>query len=311
MVMPRRRLPPLNSLRAFEAAARQGSLALAAEELCVTHGAISRHIAKLEEFLGTKLFDRRPQHMVPTPVAAAYAERLRFLFDQMQQATFDGFGQAPSEHVLRIAVLPTFAARLLVPRLARLRERLPGVALDIDTFHAPPPDPRSEPFDAVIRWGHGDSHDVARRELFREELVPVCSPDFARRWRVERPDDLAAMPLLRVLQRPSDWEAWLREVRANCVDPQGGVRIENSSLAYQAAIDGLGVALAATAYVQEEFRDGRLIPLFDHRLRTGRSCYVVTALHKAKSPIVAAFLDWLEDETAELDPGRRLVANAG
>jgi LysR family glycine cleavage system transcriptional activator len=244
--------------------------------------------------------------MVPTPVAAAYAERLRFLFDQMQQATFDGFGQAPSEHVLRIAVLPTFAARLLVPRLARLRERLPGVALDIDTFHAPPPDPRSEPFDAVIRWGHGDSHDVARRELFREELVPVCSPDFARRWRVERPDDLAAMPLLRVLQRPSDWEAWLREVRANCVDPQA-----NSSLAYQAAIDGLGVALAATAYVQEEFRDGRLISLFDHRLRTGRSCYVVTALHKAKSPMVAAFLDWLEDETAELDPGRRLVANAG
>lgn len=307
MPISRRRLPPLNSLRAFEAAARQGSLVLAAEELCVTPGAISRHVAKLEDFLGAKLFDRRHQHMLLTPEAASYADRLRFLFDQLQQATRDSFGGVSSERALRVAVLPTFAARILVPRLARLRERLPDVTLDIDTF-LHPPDPHTGPFDVIIRWGHGDWQDVSSRELFREELVPVCSPAFARRWRIDRPDDLAAVPLLRVLQRPGNWEAWLRAVKATCVDPHSGVRIESSSLVYQSAINGIGVALAATAYVREEIGDGRLIPLFDHRLRTGRSCYAVAALHKAKSPLIATFLDWLADETAELDPGRRVTA---
>ncbi|HEY4251234.1 MAG TPA: LysR substrate-binding domain-containing protein [Roseomonas sp.] len=301
MVTSRRRLPPLNALRAFDAVARRGSLALAADELCVTHGAVSRQIAKLEAFFGSRLFDRQGQQMALTAQAAAYAERLRFLFDQMEQASLDNFGRAPPEQILRIAVLPTFAARILVPRLTRLRDRLPEVALDIDTFHTPP-DPHAASFDVVIRWGHGDRRDVARRELFREELVPVCSPAFARRWRIERPDDLAHVPLLSVLHRPGDWEAWLRAANAPSVDPHHGVRIESSVLVYQGAVDGLGVALAATAYVHADIRDGSLIPIFDRRLLTGRSCYAISTLQKAKSPLVAGFMAWLAEETAGIGP---------
>src|SRR5689334_3739206 len=157
--MPNRRLPPLNSLRAFEAAARHQSLSRAAEELCVTHGAISRQVTKLEEFLEAKLFERRHQQVVLTKRGAAYAARLQELFDQIQEATVAHFYSQSARSVLRIGVLSTFAMRFLIPRLARFKRQYPDLALQVESAHHPI-DPRNPDIDVAIWLGTGAWTDV-------------------------------------------------------------------------------------------------------------------------------------------------------
>lgn len=293
--MTPRRLPPMNSLRAFEAAARHQSLSRAAEELAVTHGAISRQVAKLEEFLDAKLFERMHQQVLLTKKGAAYAGRLQILFDQIHQATIDNFEAHSDRNLLRIAVSPTFAMRFLVPRLARFKRQFPDIKLQVDTY---PTLPCNDPVEAdVAVWrGDGGWPNMICNHLFDEELVPVCSPSLLAGHSVRKADDLRHFLLLHAQRRPDDWKAWLEAAGANAVDPRGGLRLEYSGLVYQGAIDGLGLAMAQTAFIQDDIASGRLVRVHNKSLKTGRAYFLVLSPANTGQSKIIHFTQWLKEE---------------
>ncbi|MGE0801237.1 MAG: LysR substrate-binding domain-containing protein [Lautropia sp.] len=291
-----RRIPPLNSLRAFEAVARHQSLSRAAEELSVTHSSVSRQIARLEEFLNVKLFSRRNQQLVLTMRAAAYAARLQTVFDQIHEATVSHFSIEVERARLRIGVLPTFAMRFLIPRLARFRHRYPEVGLQVDSRHDP--DPFNPDLDVVIWLGRGDWPGVVAVRLFSEQLVPVGSPDLLAGHRIQHADDLKPFLLLHAAKREGDWQRWLTMMGASSVDGRNGLLLEFSGLVYQGAVDGLGLAMAQTMFVQDDLRQHRLVPVMDKPLRTGRSYYLVHAKGRS-SPGIERFTEWLIAESSQ------------
>jgi LysR family glycine cleavage system transcriptional activator len=296
----RRRLPPLNALKAFEAAARYQSFSRAAQELCVTQGAVSRHVAKLEEFLDAKLFDRRPQQMVLTRKGAAYAADLQVLFDEMQEATLKSFGPQSRGEVLRIGVLPTFAIRLLVPRLAHFKQKFPELEIEVDTTRIQPADPNISDVDVAIWWGTGGWSNLVAEPLFNETLIAVGSPDFLAQHRIQSADDIQSLLLLHALHRPDDWSRWLDAAGATRVDGQSGLRLEYAGLVYQGAVDGLGLAIGQPIFIHEDLTHERLVPLLDTQLTTERSYYLVSSEAKSRDPKIIKFTHWLKDEIASI-----------
>jgi LysR family glycine cleavage system transcriptional activator len=294
-----RRLPPLNALRAFEAVARHQSVSAAADELCVTHSAVSRHVAKLEDHLGEKLFARDHQRLALTTRGAAYAAELTHLFDRIQDATAKGFSAVAERRPLRIGVYPTFAHRVLIPRLARFQEEYPDIAFQVETSPGPP-DPSRMDVDVAVMLGVGDWPDLAAEALCREELLPVCNPKLLGGRKLTHVDDLAAFTLLHAVPRLSDWEQWFKSMGACTVDPYRGMRFDSSGMAYQAAVNALGVAMAQTPYILEDLQEGRLVVLFDTPLRTERSYYVVYAPAKRTEHKIVAFAQWIKREFAQL-----------
>ena len=292
-----RRLPPLNALRAFEAAARHRNLSRAAEELCVTHGAVSRQVAKLEEYLGAKLFERGHQQLVLTRRGAAYAERLSALLDQVQDATNQNFFPQQRRPQLRIGVLPTFAMRFLIPRLARFKRRYPELTLQVQTSYTPI-DPGDADIDVGIWLDRMQGPDIACEPIWREEVLPVASPSLLSQHAVRTVDDLEPFLLLHAQNRPNDWSLWLEAAGATRVDGQAGLRLEYSGLVYQGAVDGLGLAMAQTLFVQDDIAHHRLVPVFEKPVVTGRSHFVVTQQEKGELAHVAHFIAWLKDEIA-------------
>jgi LysR family glycine cleavage system transcriptional activator len=306
--MPGRKLPPLNALRAFEAAARHQNLSRAAQELSVTHGAVSRQVTKLEEYLDAKLFEHKHQQVVLTKKGAAYAARLQALFDELQAATLANFDAHPDRGTLRIGVLPTFAMRLLVPRLARFKQRCPDLELKIETYTWPRPNDPDVHLDIGIWNGHGGWPDLICEPLFYEELVPVGSPGLIAGHTIRVPDDLEPFLLLHALRRPGDWKAWVEMVGAKKINPERGLDLEYSGLVYQGAIDGLGIAMAQTMFIQDDVEQGRLVPLFSTPLTTGQAYYLVYSAAVADQPKVRNFVEWLKEEVAQLRQRPALAA---
>src|SRR5690349_3181123 len=233
-----RRLPPLNSLRAFEAAARHQSVSAAARELCVTHGAISRHVSKLEDYLGTRLFVREGSHLRLTHDGEAYATGLSHVFDEIHALTAARVAGAKAD-ALRIGAYPTFADKVLIPRLADFRKIHPGIGFQIETSHSAL-DPHDLEVDVAIRLGTGDWPDLVSHRLFDEELMPVGSPTLLCGRKLTGAHDFEHLVLLHAQQRPNDWENWLRSAGITDVDEHSGMRFDHSGMVYQAAINGLG-----------------------------------------------------------------------
>lgn len=314
--MSPRRLPPLNSLRAFEAAARHQSLSRAAEELAVTHGAISRQVAKLEEFLDAKLFERKHQQVLLTKKGAAYAGRLQSLFDQIQQATLDNFDARPDRNLLRIAVLPTFAMRLLVPRLARFKQKFPDLKLQVDTYPSLGPSDPDVEADIAVWLGRGGWPNLVSEHLFDEELVPVGSPALIAGHPIRSSEDVQNFLLLHAQRRPDDWKTWLEAAGVTKIDPQNGLRLEYSGLVYQGAIDGLGLAMAQTTFIQDDIVQKRLVKVHDKSLKTGRAYFFVYSPASALQPKVTNFTEWLKGEVVQMamthsDRGTKSSGGAG
>ncbi len=269
-----RRLPPLNALRAFEAVARHQSISAAADELCVTHSAVSRHVAKLEDHLGEKLFAREHQRLALTGRGAAYAAQLTRLFDAIQSVTAEHFSAAVDHGPLRVGVYATYANRVLIPRLARFQHAFPDIPFHIETW-AGTPDPSKLEVDVAIMLGTGDWPNLVAEELCAEELLPVASPKLLAGRVLTDARDLASFTLLHAVPRLNDWEQWFKLMGVHDINAYRGMRFDTSGMAYQAAVNELGVAMAQTTYVQEDIGQGRLVALFDTPLKTERSYYVV------------------------------------
>ena len=287
-----RRLPPLNALKAFEAAARNGSVTRAARELSVTQGAVSRHVRALEHWLGTQLVERAQHGIRLTAAGTSYLRALRGALDQIDHATRQ-LQKTPADNLLRLKLPPTFAIRWLVPRLAAFHALHPAIDVQITTSHDRADFDR-EDIDACIHSEPQPPATPGFRRLVGEMLLPVCSPRLLERGPpLTRPADLDRHVLLCSLNRPDDWPAWLRAAGVAHIDGNSGLKFENAALTYQAAIDELGVTIAQRALVEEDLNSGRLVAPFDLTLRMPGGYYLAYPPDRPPTARFLAFEAWI------------------
>lgn len=252
----RRKIPSSASLQAFDAAARHGNFARAAEELSLTEGAISRQIARLEALLNCKLFDRVGSRVKLNPVGTRYAHHVRETLDRLERDTQYIMGMPEGSKSLDIAVLPTFSSRWLIPRLHGFTSLFPDITLNIaartDPFILP-----GSGFDAVIHFEHSAWAGMRTQFLFQENLVPVCHPTLLTSHDVNH--QLNELPRIHRRQNPDAWHHYARESGILLDNPAQGVRYDLHEMAIAAVIAGQGVALVPRMYVEKELNCGQLV----------------------------------------------------
>ena len=288
------RLPSLNGLRAFEAAARHLSFTVAAAELNVTQTAISHQIRRLEQELGIRLFVRQNRALALTPEAREYLPGVRAAFNDLRLAT-DRLLRKDDDHVLTISTLASLAAKWLLPRLSAFQEAHPGIDVRITTSTALV-DFRTGDVDAAIRYGRGHWPGLRADWLMADQLFPVCSPALLTGNRPLRcPEDLRDHVLLHTSNiYTDDWRLWLTAagLPAN-LSTHPGITFDLILMTVQAAIDGIGVAMGRTSYVEADIAKGRLVVPFKIALPADAGFYLVSPEAGADRPKLRAFRQWL------------------
>ncbi len=290
------RLPPLNALRAFDAASRHGSFTRAANELHVTHGAVSRQVRQLEDFLDCALFRRVPRGLQLTAKGREFAFSIQNVFQQLNEAV-TVVREKPAGTVITISTLASLAARWLVPRLHRFQQRHPDIEIRVSTTSTLVNFER-EGVDLGVRYGSGHWPGVNIQRLFCPNEFPVCAPQLLERSDLTCPRELAQFTLLHDTTY-RHWGEWLKLAGATDVDYRRGLVIEDSNVMLQAVIEGEGVALAYLPLVHADLKAGRLVKPFDVELPTDLAIYAVCPEHFRKRPEVRAVIDWLVEEARE------------
>ena len=286
-----RKLPPLNALRAFEAAARQLSFKRAAEELHVTPAAVSHQVRALESQLGVALFQRLHRALALTPAGARYLPALSEAFDRLDEASAALHARARTPRLV-LSVVPSFGANWLVPRLGQFRARHPAIDLVV-LSSSQLVDFARDPVDVGLRFGPGGWPGVRADLLLAEEYLPVASPRLARGKRpLRRPEDLRRHTLLHD-ENHDAWRAWLASARVTGVDPERGMVFSDSSQLVAAAAAGQGVALARKLLAEPYLRSRALVRPFRGSVPAEFAYYVVCAEARAQEPAIRAFRDWI------------------
>ena len=288
----KRSLPPLNGLRAFEAAARHMSFTDAAGELSVTQAAISHQVRGLEQRLGLKLFVRRNRSLLLSEAGQAYLPAVRAAFDQLNEATEKLLHKDRGGH-LTVTTTASFAMKWLVPRLGGFQRANPEVDVRISTGTGLI-DFSREDVDIGIRYGRGQWPGLVAERLVAEDVMPVCAPSFLKGPNaLKKPGDLGKVTLLHIGNWPDDWQLWLTAAGAKGVDSSRGVTFDFALAAYQAAMDGLGVALGRQPLVAPDLKAGRLVMPFDFKLASDFAYYLVYPADAIRRRKIKAFRDWL------------------
>jgi LysR family glycine cleavage system transcriptional activator len=292
--------PPLNAVRAFEAAARLGSFKEAAIELGVTHGAVSQQVRLLEDRLGPPaLFWRSTRRVTLTPAGTALLEEIGPALAAIASAAQRHRGRrgAVPAAVLRVNALATFSMRWLLPRLSRFRDERPDIEVRLTTSNVPL-DALADTFDVVIRGGPDSFEGFTSRLLLSERRLPVCSPALADRLPLQTIADLAHHTLLNVTSMPRLWQDWLKHAGEPRLSPAATLTFDHFFLTIQAAIDGLGVAMGPTALIGDDVAGGRLVTPFPDLSLSARS-YFAYLPAGSTSGSQTVFCDWLEREGTE------------
>lgn len=298
----RRRLN-LNALRAFECAARLKSFSRAADELCVTHAAVSHQIKTLEHQLDTTLFLRLPNGVELTDEARRLQPVLSDSFDAMEAAVA-ALNPQPTTQQLRITATPSFASAWLVPRLSRLHSRDPELEVQmLPTLENV--EFSSGKVDVGIRCGVPPWPGLAAELLMPIHLLPVCSPAFIEEHgRPDAPEALLSHSLIHADtdHRPlgEEWRLWFDSVGVSFADGVAGQSFRDPGLAMGAAINGYGIAMGYRELLEDDLLSGRLIALFDRQVRHPFSYYVVYPETLAGEARVAAFLEWAMSEVERI-----------
>ncbi len=291
-----RRIPPLNPLRVFEAVARTQNLTAAARELHVTQSAVSRQIAALETYLGVELFRRERHGVAFTRAGRAYAKDVVPAFETIASAT-ERLVRGTSQGALRVRTYTTFAAKWLIPRLPDFQRLHPGIEVRISAA-VPDVDFDRDPADLAIQFGDGKWPRLQTDLLFHDEIEPVCSPRYLTEHARDPadPDSLLRQRLLVSHYRRSDWDDWLFATGLQ-QHAEGAERMSFSSsvLTWQAALDGLGMAIGQSWLLVSEFESGQLLRPFSKPVRRDAAYYLVRPERQRESRKVTAFRDWLLD----------------
>ncbi|WP_131837275.1 LysR substrate-binding domain-containing protein [Ancylobacter aquaticus] len=289
-----RPLPPLNAVRAFEAAARRLSFKDAAAELGVTHGAVSRQIRLLEEWLGPPALFRRLSHGVAlTMEGRALLADIQPALERIARAASTHGGRPSGTVVLRVNALATFSLRWLVPKLGQLREAHPDIEVELTTGSAPV-DGLAGEYDLIIRGGPDAFDGFEARLLLPEWRLPACSPSLLQRQPLDEVGDLARHTLLQVASMPRLWRDWLVKAGHGALEPAATLMLDHFYLSIQAAVDGLGVAMAPSTLIEDDLRAGRLVTPFPQISLPSRGYFAYTPVD---SPLRAAserVCTWIE-----------------
>ncbi|QEL55286.1 transcriptional regulator GcvA [Chromobacterium paludis] len=292
--------PPLNSLRIFEAAARLESFSAAAGELFVTHGAVSKQIKQLEDWLGVMLFERSGGRVKLTDAGWRYLVQVQDGLDLIANATAQLL-QPDTQRRLSINSTPTFAAYWLLPRLQRFRARFPELELHLVTSDRDL-SRLDAPFDIAIRRGPGDWPGHIAKPFLKEWELPLASPALLERLPLQSPADLVSHTLLHADTRPTAWQRWLTLAGAPELKPASAMHFDKFSLALQAAVDGLGVVLGPLPMAQALIDAGQLLrPLPAPVVSVRDYCWVAPRM-AAEDATVEAFCRWLESEADKTGP---------
>ncbi len=290
-----RRLPSLNALKAFEAAARHGSFTDAAAELFVTHAAISRHIRELEEFLGTQLFNRTGRGVTLTEPGRQFGSRLTPLFDQLADASREAAAVGTARR-LSVSVEPSIASRWLVPRLGKFNELHPDIELNIDPTNRLV-DFRVDQVDLAIRYGRGDWPEVDMARLSDVSIFPVCAPALIAGHDDIQPKDLGSYTLLHE-NRKQWWADWLEANGVTLASDWKGTTFQNH-LAIEAAENAQGFALGDQILCTDSILEGWLKRPFVNDIKDHGSYWIVRAKGSKETAPARSFREWLQSEMAE------------
>ena len=310
--LARRRLPPLNALRAFEAAARHLNFSRAADELSVTPGAVSQQIQNLEDYVGASLFKRTPKGLLLTDAAQTALPALREAFDRLAEAA-SLLTAAVDGRRLTLTAAPSFAAKWLVPRLGRFETAHPQVdvwlSADLDLV-----DFNTGEVDVAIRYGAGRYPGLEVTRLMRETVIPVASPELLATTPLNTPADLAHHILLHdgspdADESCPDWSMWLAARGVRGVDGARGPRFNQSALVIEGAMNGRGVALAKQTLAQADLDAGRLVAPMRDPTQVDFAYFVVHPKAKGRLPQVKAFVSWITAEAAAHEAALATIDN--
>lgn len=293
MIAPRRYLPSVPSLLAFEAVARLGSATMAAAELALTQSAVSRQIKTLEQQLDVALVVKQGRALALTPAGTEYVPKVREILQQLAQASVSVRAN-PAGGSLNLAILPAFGMHWLAPRLRDFARRHPEVTVNLST-RLQPFDFRTSRFDAAIHFGREDWDGVNFLPLMPETVVPVCAPGLIP-GPLATPRDILRFDLLHLETRPKGWLRWLRALDINVQPPEGMVFDQFSTMA-QAAIHGLGIALLPTFFAEPYLADGQLVLASDRASESIGSYYLVWPQARTESGPLTSFRSWLAQQS--------------
>ena len=285
------RLPPLQALRTFEAAARHGSFSRAGEELHITHGAISHQMKALERELGVALFHRRSRGVELTQPGRELAATVRDALDRIERGVAELRGRP--QRALTVSVLPAFATHWLIPRLADFNRRYPEI--DINLRATPVlADFATEAVDVAVRYGGGQWPGVRAVQLAHEDVFPVCSPRFNGGRLPRTLADLAKAKLLHTPLQP--WDEWFAALGVNAPEQRRAMTFSETDTLLRAAISGLGIALSRRLLAQPELDAGRLVRPVPQSVRADRSYFIAYPASAEPSPRLLIFRDWLLEQ---------------
>ena len=308
----RRRLPPLNARRAFEAAARHLNFSRAADELSVTPGAVSQQIQNLEDYVGAALFKRTPKGLLLTDAAQTALPALREAFDRLAEAA-SLLTAAVDGRRLTLTAPPSFAAKWLVPRLGAFEQGHPQVDIWLSAG-IELVDLAAGEVDVAIRYGAGRYPGLEVRRLFSETVIPVAAPSHLAENPLNTPADLANHILLHdgspdLDDSCPDWSMWLAARGLKSIDGMRGPRFNQSSLVIEAAVNGRGVALAKRTLAAADLEAGRLVAPLQIATAVDFAYYLVHPKAKGRLPQVKAFVSWIEAEALAHEEALRAIDN--
>lgn len=297
MLIPRRFLPPLPWLTAFEAVARLGSVTAAANELDLTQGAVSRQIQKLEDLLELRLFQRKNKRLFVTQAGRAYAQDIHTAVLGIANATI-ALKANPDGGLLDLAILPTFGTHWLAPRLPEFLSAHPGVTVNLTT-RTRPFNFTQERFHAAIHFGQDDWPDTQSLKLMDEEMLPVLSPQLCGKGEMT-PQNLTRLPLLHLETRADAWSHWFDRQGLDH-QPTTGIEFDQFATMLKATIFGAGAALIPRYLIEKELADEALVTLEDAEMTDIGAYYLVWPESLSDHPPVVAFSEWMRHHAAPIN----------
>lgn len=289
-----RKLPPLNAVRAFEAAGRHVSFTKAADELCVTHGAISRQVALLEEWFGRPLFRRSSSQLTLTEAGRSYLPEVSAALDRLALASMYLLQQqAPTS--LRVSAPPTFTMRWLIPRMSGFQRSRPDVEIRLMTSMERP-NFQANLYDVAIRGAHEPPMDCGAVRFMSEHILPVCHVDALEGRTQLAPKDIAQHTVINYATEPYSWHEWQQSAGVAELQPANSLKFEQMYFALQAACEGLGIVLVPLFLVLDDIIAGKLCAPFGPLGIKRRDYYASFAAESDATPLIAKFCEWLQQE---------------
>lgn len=302
-----RKLPPLNAVRAFEAAARHVSFTKAAKELCVTHGAVSKQVATLETWLATPLFNRSQSQVTLTDAGRTFFAAVTPALDRIAVTSMQLLEQTEPTG-LRINAPPTFTMRWLIPRISAYQRKQPGIEVKLTTSTAPV-NFEERAYDVAIRAGHHPLPGLTSVPFMAEIIVPICHLDLLENGQLQTPSDLAGHTLISYSTEPLSWAEWLPQAGLKAPIQTQHLEFEQMFFALQAAAEGLGVVLVPLFLVADDIIAGRLCAPFGLTAARKRQYFANTPISSNANPATENFYEWLLREGRDTEQSIELLSN--